>query len=83
LSQIASIRCGGKGAQNQLRSAIFNKERNTTMHIGIHHIINDAQKWEQGKESVMSNIQGGTLPAGMKPVFFIPATNQQTAFCVW
>ena len=53
------------------------------MHIGIHHIINDAQKWEQGKQSVMSKIEGGTLPAGMNPVFFVPATNQKTTFCLW
>ena len=53
------------------------------MHIGIHHSINDAQKWEQGTKSVISKIEGGTLPAGMKPVFFIPATNQKTTFCVW
>jgi hypothetical protein len=53
------------------------------MYIGIHHTINDPQKWEQGKKSVMSKIEGGTLPAGMKPVFFIPAANQKTTFCVW
>lgn len=53
------------------------------MHIGIHHIINDAQKWEQGTQSVMSKVKGGTLPAGVKPVLFIPATNKKTTFCVW
>jgi hypothetical protein len=53
------------------------------MHIGIHHMINDVQKWNQGTKSVMGKIQGGTLPAGMKPVFFIPATDQKTTFCVW
>jgi hypothetical protein len=53
------------------------------MYIGIHHTINDAQKWEQGTQSVMSKVKGGTLPAGMKPVFFIPATNKKTTFCVW
>ena len=53
------------------------------MHVGIHHMINDVQKWKQGTQSVMSKIEGGTLPAGMKPVFFIPATNQKTTFCVW
>jgi len=53
------------------------------MHIGIQHTINDAQKWEQGKQSVMGKITGGTLPAGLKPLLFIPATNQKTMFCVW
>jgi hypothetical protein len=53
------------------------------MYIGIHHTINDTKKWEQGKQNVMSKIEGGTLPAGMKPVFVIPAVNQMTTFCVW
>jgi hypothetical protein len=53
------------------------------MHIGIHHIIDDAQKWEQGTQSVMSKVKAGTLPAGVKPVLFIPATNKKTTFCVW
>jgi hypothetical protein len=53
------------------------------MHIVIHHIINEAQKWEQGKQSIMSKIEGGTLPPGMKPLLFIPTANQKTTFCVW
>jgi hypothetical protein len=53
------------------------------MHIGINHSINDARKWEQTKQSVMSKIQGGTLPEGLKPVLFIPGTNQKNTFCVW
>lgn len=53
------------------------------MHIGIHHTINDAHKWEQGMRNVMGKIEGGTLPEGMKPVLFVPATSQKTAFCVW
>lgn len=53
------------------------------MHIGIHHTINDPKKWEQGTQSVMSKVRGGTLPAGMKPLLFIPAANQKTTFCVW
>ena len=53
------------------------------MHIGIHHTINDAQKWEQTKQSVMSKIEGGTLPEGLKPVLFIPGTNHKVTFCVW
>jgi len=53
------------------------------MHVGIHHTVNDAQKWEQAKQNVMRKIEGGTLPAGMKPVFVIPATNHKTTFCLW
>jgi len=53
------------------------------MHIGIQHFINDGQKWEQSKQSLMSKLSENALPAGMKPLLFIPAANQKTAFCVW
>jgi hypothetical protein len=53
------------------------------MLIGIHHAINDATKWEQGKQSLMSKMQAGTLPAGMKPVFVVPAKDQKVTFCLW
>ena len=48
-----------------------------------HHTINDAQKWEQGKQRVMSKVQAGTLPAGLKPLLIIPGTNQKNTFCLW
>jgi hypothetical protein len=57
--------------------------RTTNMQIGIYHTINDAQKWEKTKQSVMSKIEGGTLPAGLKPLLFVPGTNQKCTFCVW
>ena len=53
------------------------------MHIGIHHTIDDARKWEQGKLNVMRRAEAGTLPAGLKPVLVIPAANQKTTFCLW
>ena len=53
------------------------------MLIGIHHVINDATKWEQGKQSLMSKMQAGTLPAGIKPVFVVPAKDQKVTFCLW
>lgn len=53
------------------------------MRIGIHHTINDAQKWEQTMKSVMGKIQEGTLPAGVKPVLAVPATSRKIMFCVW
>jgi len=46
-------------------------------------MISDPQKWEKTKQSIMSKVEGGTLPKGMKPVFLIPATDQKVTFCVW
>ena len=53
------------------------------MQVAIHHTINDTRKWEQTKQRVMSKIQSGTLPAGLKPVLLIPGTNHKITFCVW
>jgi hypothetical protein len=53
------------------------------MQVGIYHTINDAKKWEQTKQRVMSKIEGGTLPAGVKPVLYIPGINSKTTFCLW
>jgi hypothetical protein len=53
------------------------------MQVGIYHTIQDAEKWEQTKQSVMSKIENGTLPAGVKPVLYIPGSNRQMTFCVW
>jgi hypothetical protein len=53
------------------------------MQVGIHHVINDPQKWEQTKQSVMSKIQSGTLPPGLKPVLLVPGTNRKVTFCIW
>ena len=53
------------------------------MHIGIHHTIKDAHKWDQGMQNIMGKIEGKTVPAGLKPVLFVPSTNHKTAFCVW
>jgi hypothetical protein len=53
------------------------------MHVGIHHIINDAQKWDENTQKLMTKVNDGNLPAGMKPVLFIPAVNKKTALCVW
>ena len=53
------------------------------MHIGIHHTINNAQSWDQNVKNIMNKVEKGTLPAGLKPVLFIPATNKKTTFCLW
>jgi hypothetical protein len=53
------------------------------MHVGIQHTINDAQKWEQNTQKLMTKVNAGDIPAGMKPLLFIPATNKKTTVCVW
>jgi hypothetical protein len=53
------------------------------MHVGIHHTINDEAKWKRTTESVMQKVEGNTLPKGLKPVLFLPATNQKVTFCLW
>jgi hypothetical protein len=53
------------------------------MQVGIHHTISDPQKWQQTMQSVMSKIEGGTLPPGIKPLIAVPAANRKLMFCVW
>jgi len=53
------------------------------MQVGIYHTINDAKKWKKTTQSVMGKIKDGTLPKGLKPLLFIPATNEKATFCLW
>jgi len=53
------------------------------MQIGIHHAINDPQKWQQPVQSIKTKAESGTLPPGLRPLLAIPATNRKIMFCVW
>ena len=58
-------------------------ERNKTMHVAINHAINDPTKWEASVRNIMSMIDQHKLPAGLKPVQFLPSTDGRKANCVW
>jgi hypothetical protein len=53
------------------------------MHIVINHQINDRVKWEQGVKNIMSMIEQHRLPAGFKPLQYLPSTDGRKAVCLW
>ena len=53
------------------------------MHVMIHHDIGDPHQWDQGVKHIMSLIEQGRLPSGLKPLQYLPSTDGRQAFCVW
>jgi hypothetical protein len=53
------------------------------MHFVIHHQINDPTKWERSEKNIMSMIEQHRLPAGLKPLAYLPSVNGRLADCVW
>jgi hypothetical protein len=53
------------------------------MHAVIHHAINDAAKWDQTTQRIMSMIEQRRLPKGLKPLEYLPSTDGRKAVCVW
>ncbi len=53
------------------------------MHIVIQHQINDPVKWEHGAKNIMSMIEQNRLPAGLKPLQYLPSADGHKAVCLW
>ena len=53
------------------------------MHIVINHQINDPMKWDRSVKNIMSIIEQNRLPAGLKPLQYLPSTDNRKAVCLW
>src|ERR1035438_145507 len=53
------------------------------MHVSVHHIITDPQKWEQVTKNMMAAIEQGRLPQGLKPLMYLPTSDGRKADCLW
>jgi len=53
------------------------------MHVAINHAITDPAKWDASVRNIMSMIDQNKLPAGLKPLQFLPSTDGRQANCVW
>jgi hypothetical protein len=53
------------------------------MHVVIRHYISDAAKWDRSAQNIMSMIEQRRLPAGMKPLEYLPSVDGRNAECVW
>jgi DNA polymerase/3'-5' exonuclease PolX len=53
------------------------------MHVSIHHVITDTQKWEQVTKNMMAAVEQGRLPQGLKPLMYLPSADGRKADCLW
>ena len=49
----------------------------------IHHQISDPMKWERSEKNIMAMIEQHRLPAGLKPLEYLPSVDGRKADCVW
>ena len=53
------------------------------MHVSVHHIITDTQKWEQVTKNMMAAVEQGRLPQGLKALMYLPGADSRKADCLW
>ena len=53
------------------------------MHAVIRHYISDSAKWERSVKNIMSMVEQQRLPAGVKPLEYLPSVDGRNAECVW
>ena len=53
------------------------------MHVSVHHIIKDPQKWAQVTTKMMTMLEQGRLPQGLKALMYLPGTDGRKADCLW
>jgi hypothetical protein len=56
---------------------------NEIMHVVIHHYISDSAKWDRSTQNIMSMIEQQRLPAGLKPLQYLPTMDGRAADCLW
>jgi len=53
------------------------------MHVSVHHIITDSQKWEQVTRNITMMLEQGRLPQGLKGLMYLPSADGRKADCLW
>ena len=53
------------------------------MHVSVHHIITNAQQWDQVTKKMMAALEQGRLPQGLKALMYLPGANGRNADCLW
>jgi hypothetical protein len=53
------------------------------MHVSVHHIITDTQKWEQITKNMTTMVEQGRLPQGLKGLMYLPSADGRKADCLW
>lgn len=53
------------------------------MNVVIRHHVTDSAKWDRSTKNIMNMMEQHRLPAGLKPVEFLPSVDGRDADCVW
>ena len=53
------------------------------MHVVIRHSVSDPAKWDRSAKNIMAMIEQHQLPAGLKPLEYLPSVDGRNADCVW
>ena len=53
------------------------------MHVSVHHIITNAQQWDQVTKKMMAALEQGRLPQGLKALMYLPSADSRKADCLW
>jgi hypothetical protein len=53
------------------------------MHVVIRHSVSDPAKWDRSTKNIMAMIEQHRLPAGLKPLEYLPSVDGRNADCVW
>jgi hypothetical protein len=53
------------------------------MHFVIRHYINDRMKWDRSQKNILNLFEQQQLPAGLKPLEYLPSVDGRKADCVW
>ena len=53
------------------------------MHVSVHHVIKDQQKWAQVTQNMMTMVEQGRIPQDLKALMYLPAADGRKADCLW
>lgn len=53
------------------------------MLVTVHHQIRDPKLWTETSRSVMTDMEQGRLPEGLKGLMYLPSRDGQKADCLW
>ena len=53
------------------------------MHVVIRHYVSDPVQWDRSTKNIMAMIEQHRLPAGLKPLEYLPSVDGRKADCVW
>jgi hypothetical protein len=53
------------------------------MHVVVRHYVSDPLQWDRSTNNIMTMVEQHRLPAGVKPLQYLPSVDGRNADCVW